>query len=261
MTWIDDSAVTVSGVIKIAANDMLPGVEQCGMSNIVMKAFSLTDLNFQNPVATSSPTDGSGRWALALPVHQLVVLRPYYHGEQEAVTHDFSPSWMNVSVGASHINHLESVDTTLNTFTVNVVGGMCNYPIVTVTPVFELPSCNNRRWIVSSRRFHAVESTFKLPATNITFVAYSGRPDEPSLTGLSNLSPSELSAVKSYLLNNGELDLDLSNHNVTHVLRYYSPPSIEVVGPYWAETPQCVDDAGYGFSIVQEGMVADYNFK
>ena len=254
MQWYDLSAVAVSGTISIgsAGDSVLPGVASCGMANIIVSAFATDDSQFEDPIAISAPTDGSGQWSLALPAHQTVVLVPSYNAESQTVTHFFQPANLTILVGEQRISSVNFQDSTVSTFTVSLVGGLCNYAIGTVAPQFVLPSCNNRVFF-ASMGFGSAQVTYVLPAADFNFIGTSFT----ASAGLDTLT----SGVNGFLQLMGRLQLNLStNTNVTKVLRYHSPAQVELVGPTWAQAPTC-SHSGYPFSIRPQGTLATLIFN
>ena len=226
------------------------------------------DTSFENPIATSLPTDGSGQFSLAVPAHQTVVIVPLYNQEEQTVSHTFNPSSVTLNTTEQRIQNLNFIDNTTQPFTNSLSGGLCNLSIASVLPVVVLPSCASRRW-TSLPGFTNGPITYLLPATTFTFLSYSGRSGEPqpSSVAATALSAGELVLLNGFLQVQGQFNLDLSSQPVTSVLLYHGPSHVNLFAPGSLSNLQCAsnntDSHGnrWLYSILRQDAVVTLTFR
>ena len=232
--FVDQSVVTVSGRVTIAYNEVVPGIEVCGMHGIVVQAFDVRDLQFSAPLYSSQPTGNDGSFTLDVLSNQPVVLAASFGGNQ-SLGHTFSPQFVNLTAAdtAASIAGVNFVDTTTATLTVNIVGGLCSAPIGSVRPVLVVDSCGSTHFPLNQMSWAPVP--YVLPAIAARFVSYTAEsadgsglqiPSSPTLAQLNYQSD-----VNAWLVANGQLQLNLTLGGLTTTFVYTAPTTIAMLQP------------------------------
>ena len=244
----DNSTLPISGVISFTPNPTTPGVEHCGVEGVIVQAFAVSDTNFNSPLASSAATGVDGQYTLAVTVGEPVVLRAAYGGNLSL--HTFSPNVTSFTVGHSPIAGVNFQDTTTHTLTLSLVGGLCEATVGTLRPVLILDSCGGVH--IPLATFDSSPRLFNLPAIpSLSIVGYTA--DSQDGSGLQIPDPLDSAqaqyrdTVNAWLIDNAQLQLNLSISDTVAVLVYTAPTTITLLQPMFAALP-CAED-GVGFDV------------
>ena len=232
--FVDQSVVPVSGRITVAYNEVVPGIEVCGVSGIVVQAFDVRDLQFSAPLYSSQPTGNDGSFTLDVLANQPVVLSASFGGNR-SLGHTFSPQYVNLTAAntAASTAGVNFVDTTTATLTINIVGGLCSAPIGSVRPVLVVDSCGSTHFPLNQMSWAPVP--YVLPAIAARFVSFTAEsadvsglqiPSSPSLAQLNYQSD-----VNTWLVANGQLQLNFTLGGLTTTLTYTALANIAMIQP------------------------------
>ena len=248
----DNSTLVISGTISFGPNPTTPGIEHCGVQGVVVQAFAPSDTNFNSPLSSSPVTGVDGQFAVGVTVGEPVVLRAAYAGNLSL--HTFSPSSLTLTVGHSPIAGVNFLDTTTHTLTLSITGGMCAAPVGNLRPVLILNSCGGVH--IPLTTFGSTPRQFNLPAIpSLSVVGYTA--DTQDASGLQIPDPLDSAqaqyrdTVNAWLINNAQLQLNLSISDTTVVLVYTAPTTIDLVQPTFAKLP--CSEGGQGFDVRSTG--------
>ena len=268
--FVDNTVTLVSGRVLIGYNALLPGVDGCGMPGIVMQAFASSDTAFSSPLSSSIITSDSGAFQLTVPSQQTVVLRPFYNGSTttaadgvSSVTavHSFSPPTLRLSVGLSPIVGLQLFDTTTNTLSLQLLGGLCQAFVANVRPVLILDSCGSVHFPLGA--YSRLSTPYALPAVEARLLSYTADPlDGSGVVSDSAMSLSYQTQLNAWLVSNAQLQLDLRSASQSQSWTFYNATTITVQAPL-VPAP-CLDalgGTGLPFDFAQQGQTTTVNFQ
>ena len=259
--FVDQSVVSVSGRVTIGFNEVVPGIEVCGMPGILIQAFAANDVQLSAALYSSQVTGNDGSFTLDVLANQPVVLAASLGGNR-SLGHAFVPATFNFSAGdtAASIAGVNFVDTTTSTLSVNIVGGICEAPIGSVAPVLVVDSCGSTHFPLDQMSWAPVP--YVLPAIVARFVSYTAeQTDHSGLQIPSAPSSAQLSyqsEVNSWLIANGQLQLNLTLGGYSTTFMYTAPTDIAMTQPFSidiaSESLPCTDvsavaDTGLLFAI------------
>ena len=97
--FLDLSSVPVTGSVMISSiwSASYPGIAACGQPNVIVSAFSLDDVNFEDAIFSSLPTTNGGVFSLAVSMQQQFVLVPQYGDDDAHELHTFSPPFIVIT--------------------------------------------------------------------------------------------------------------------------------------------------------------------
>ena len=258
--FIDLSVVTVTGRVTVAPLPNGPaGIEQCGVPNIIVQAFAVTDLQLLAPLYSSLPTGSDGGYAVDVTANQAMVLSASYNGNRSL--HAFFPPFLNLTVGSVNLSAQNFADTTTHSLSLQIVGGLCQAPIGQVVPVLVVDSCGSQHFPLEPYTWFP--SHYELPAIVAHLVSYTAEPADGSGLRLtpallaqqpnSRPTPDQLAyqaMINSWLITNGQLDLNLTVSDSAVQLVYTAPTVIGLVEPFngLANLP-CLDQSGTGLTF------------
>ena len=248
----DNSARAVTGRISFAPAVAVPGVEQCGVEGIVVSAFSLLDTGLQDPLYSSAPTGPDGVYTVAVLRGEAVRLVPSFYGNLSV--HSFSPSSSVVTLGSRALAGVDFSDTTQQTLTLQLLGGLCQSPVGSVVPVLVLESCGGLHFPLPAFSFFPEQ--YVLPPVVGSLLGYTA--DAADGSGLQlpagDTSSDDLQyrdTINAWLVSNVAIAVNLSLSGLSEQLVYYAPANIAQLTPSLAALP-CVQD-GAAFDIAASG--------
>ena len=269
---IDDlSEVSLSGFVRWGPQTeaLAQGLSQCGMEGVVITAFDVSDVSFNNPLAASVPTLGDGKWSLAVISQSTVVLVPTFPLPTPAdssvvqVNHTFSPASLTLSVTSAPVTMLLFADTTTNTLTAQLLGGLCQAQVGFIVPVLVLDTCGGLH--IPLPGYSTFAQSYQLPAVRATFLSYTADPldrsgVQPFTTSTSDVIPAAYQAtINTWLIRNGQASLDLTAGNQALSFTYSSPTSVKLLSPASICTDE-LDGTGLPFYLGQQGGTAQLTF-
>ena len=268
--FVDSTVTLVSGRVLIGYNALMPGVDSCGMPGIVVQAFASSDSLFQSPLSSSIISSNTGAFQLSVPSQQTVVIRPFYNGSTVTSSngvssttplHTFSPPTITLQVGMSPIIGLQLYDTTTHTLSLQLLGGLCSAFVANVRPVLILDSCGSVHFPLGS--FSWLSTPYQLPAIEARVLSYTADTfDGSGVVFDSAMSLSYQVQLNSWLVTNGQLQLDLRGGPYSQTWTFYNSTTITIQPPL---TPApCVDVLGgtlLPFDFAQQGQTTTVIFK
>ena len=242
----DNSTVAVSGQVTFAPNVQTPGVQYCGVEGIVVQAFAPSDTTFVNPVGTSAPTGVDGMYALAVTAAQQLVLVASFGGN--LTLHTFAPNNVSLTVSHTPVAGVNFQDTTTQNVVLSIVGGLCAATVGYVKPVLVLNTCGGVH--IPLGAFGSYPQQYVLPAfPSASILGYTA--DSQDGSGLQVLTPPNsaqaayAAQVNTWLVDNGQLQLNLSLTGANVQLNYTSDTDITLLRPSFAQLP-CAEQQNDG---------------
>ena len=226
----DVSVQSVFGNVYIGPNVLLPGIEICGMPNVIVTVYSADDLLFATPLAVSLLTDNFGGFSITVPIGEPVVLVPSY--VNTSIQHEFYPSSFQVIGGVTPLYGVSFYDIQLQNLTLSIVGGLCEASIVPgVNPLLIVDSCGtSAQWPLSA--FSKLANTYELPAIAAHVLSYAGLPTTGVKFDAANgMTPGYQLQLNSWLLNNGQLVMDLTAGNQQQQFVYFNTTQVALAAP------------------------------
>ena len=262
--FFDESAVSVSGVVLFATSTKLPGIDKCGVDNIVIDAFSPLDTTLQNPLATTDYTSDTGAFSMSLTMQQDVILVPRYNDDVTHTLHTFSPTNMTLTVGNQPLSGLIFTDTTLFSLNMSFLGGDCNLTIGAVQPVLLMNGCGGRRIVLDRFGATSAVTQYLLPPIVGQLLSYTANSGDDSGVKLENGKDSDI--VNSWLMENGRVLVNLTLGGQAVTLKYYNDTIVTLTSPVeLADTKQttCASSPGNAdtaYAIMAQNTSVSFTF-